>query len=169
MSLHDPRGSLRQISDEMLGEVSELVLRGCTMPDIIALFQLDSDWIEGLSTRALETGGDVPWSELDEDLQRYLVFIDLFQCALRDMKSELFERVYVGKSNYASAAWLLSRKFPDEYGFSNSVGGEYSGGSSVPTSGDRALDGLSSEAESSGEISLNSEAMANYESKINEL
>ena len=168
MKLQDPRGSLRHISDEMLEEVSELVLRGCTLDDIITLFQLCPDWMQGMATLAMETASDVAWSDLNESLQRYIVFMDSFHCALRDMKSELFERVYLGKSNYASAAWLLSRKFPDEYGFGN-ASGEYSGVSSIPTSGDRALDSLSGEAESSGEIQLNSDAMKDYEQKINEL
>ena len=166
--LQDPRGVLTRISDDMLDDVADLVLRGYTMEDIIKLFQLSPDWVEGLATRAMEVSLDVSWSDLDSDLQRYIVFLDRFNSAMRDMKSELFERVFAGNSNYASAAWLLSRKFPSEYGFGN-VSGEYTGGSSIPTSGDRALDSLSGEAESAGEIELNAEAMKDYESKIEAL
>ena len=163
----DPRGSLCEISDEMLDEVSDLVLRGCTLEDIISLFKLSSDWMSDLATRAMETSVDVAWDDIDDDLRRYIVFMSAYTTALRDMKSELFDRVYAGKSNYASAAWLLARKFPEEYGFGSGASVDYTGSNAVPTRGDRELDNLASEAESSGEIQLNADAVKSYEEKIN--
>lgn len=119
----DPRGSVTEISDEMLASVGDLVERGCTVSDIMEVFGISPSCSESWS-RALEALPiGTAWEEIPEELQRYMVFMRAFSDAMRSLKVELFGRVYSGSSKWSSASWLLQRKFPEE--FHVSAGAEF--------------------------------------------
>ena len=137
----DPRGTSREITDEMLLEIPDLVERGCTFHDILSAFGLDSAYMSDLEGVAMELPADAEWDSLSEDVQRYLVFMDHFDEAMRSLKLNLFSRVYQGAQTWSSAAWLLQRRFPEE--FNVRAGEEYEPlESRAPTSADREIDKL---------------------------
>lgn len=115
MNTTDPRGSVTTISDEMLESVPELVEQGCTVRDIMSLFDISAESAESWSSAAEAIPAGTPWESIPEELQRYMEFMRAFDEAMRTMKVVLFSRVYSGSSKWSSASWLLQRKFPEEY------------------------------------------------------
>lgn len=121
MSIVDPRGTVTSISDEMLDAVPELVEQGCTVRDIMSVFEISSECAESWSSAADALPSGVAWDSIPEEIQRYLHFMRVFEESMRSLKVVLFGRVYSGSSKWSSASWLLQRKFPEEY---NVVAGE---------------------------------------------
>lgn len=115
MNTTDPRGSVTSISDEMLDSVPELVDQGCTVRDIMAVFNISAECAEAWSSAAEAIPAGTPWESIPVDIQRYMEFMRVFDESMRSMKVVLFGRVYSGSSKWSSASWLLQRKFPEEY------------------------------------------------------
>ena len=135
----DPRGSSTEITDEMLAELPTLVERGCTLHDVLDVFGLSSSYMSELEGIAAELPPDVEWKALSDDVKRYLVFMDHFNEAMRSLKLTLFSRVYQGAQTWSSAAWLLQRRFPEE--FNVRAGEEYEPlETRAPNAADREVD-----------------------------
>ena len=135
----DPRGVSREITDEMLLEIPDLVERGCTFADVLSAFGLSSTYMSDLEGVANELPVDVEWDSLSDEVRRYLVFMHHFDEAMRSLKLNLFSRVYQGAQTWSSAAWLLQRRFPEE--FNVRAGEEYEPlETRSPNSADREID-----------------------------
>ena len=137
----DPRGSSREITDEMLLELPDLVERGCTLHDVLSVFGLSSSYMTELEGVTSELPPDADWDSLSDEVRRYLVFMHHFDEAMRSLKLSLFSRVFQGAQTWSSAAWLLQRRFPEE--FNVRAGEEYEPlETRAPSAADREVDSI---------------------------
>ena len=137
-NFRDPRGYKTEITAEMLSMIPDLVQRGCALHDIVAVVGLSSDAFSSWESAAEALPSDTSWDEIPESVQRYMVFIRRFEDAMRNMKTQLFERI-MSDSSWSSASWLLQRRFPEEYHVVAGEGFEPLE-SKAPSVVDRALD-----------------------------
>ena len=150
MKLTDPRGAKKEITDEMVESLPELVQAGCTFHDIVRLLGLDATSVSTWDSSYSELATGAEWESIPADLQRFVIFKTAYERAMTDLKTTLFRRVYGGDRTWGSAALLLKVKFPEEY---NVMAGESFEPleSRAPTSEEnKALD-LMAEAEAESE------------------